>query len=693
MTPSIHPALLIALLVFSWPHKLHAQWLPTNGPLGGPARSLASNGTFLFAELHGGVFRSGDNGENWTRLKIGMPAVNASLLVASGADIYAGTWGNGVYRSTDNGEHWISDTTVLRKGAIDFIVIYGSDIITGTVSNGVYRSTDRGASWREMNAGLSSDDRISRVAVGGGYLVGCTWGGRLYRYCDIAGTWSRIDSIRLHGRIGASVVVNGSDIVVGWEKGVARSTDNGTSWSMINAGLATTDSHPFAVGGRLFNATLYDARFYLLDTIDMTWRAASTGMNNTRVGTMTAIGDMLFACTSDGIYRSTDNGAHWTLVNQGMVAAHVTALAAIGTTVVAGTHAGGVHLTTDHGANWSSVGTGLPHLSPVTAFLLQDSAILAGTMYEGVYRSTDYGASWHEINNGLTDSTITALAANDSYLFAATREGGGIFRSDDNGEEWTDTDLGLTSPIPSVTALAVSGSTIIAGIDGEGVYRSTDNGKHWNKVSSGLPSVWYVSSIASNGSSMVLADRSGIYYSSNNGAVWAKSGLNVWAYSVISAAADSSSTFLVTTMNRVLSSSDGGRTWKQLKERTHYGGLLAASSTDLFMGTSGWGVLRQPLSEISVVLPTRLLAEVDTGNSTTVLNNGRVNYRLNRPEVVGITIYDSLGHIVARPVVEMVQKGGQHSVLLLAEELALGSYRCTITVGGVERSVRFVVVR
>jgi photosystem II stability/assembly factor-like uncharacterized protein len=680
------PAMFVAMLAMSLPNFLHAQWLPTNGPLGGPARTLASNDTFLFAELHGGVFRSSDNGEHWTRLKIGMPVVNVNVLVARGADIYAATWGNGIYRSTDNGEHWISDGTVLRDQAIECIALYGPDIVAATVSKGIFRSTNRGVSWRQMNVGLTSNDVISRLSACGDYLFGSSRSGRLFRYSDSTGTWSRIDSIWLVGRITPLLAATDSVILIGWEKGVVRSTDYGESWRPINNGLTGSGgSHPFAVGGRFFNTTIYDGKFYKLDTTDTTWGEIGTGMNNGRVSTMTAIGSVLFAGTGDGIYRSTDHGRHWELVNQGMVASHVTALAAHGATVVAGTHGGGIHRSTDNGATWSSVGTGLPHLSPVTAFLLTDSTILAGTMYEGLYRSTDSGASWHEINNELTDSTIIGLAANDSYLFAATREGGGIFRSDDNGAHWSDLDMGLESP--HITALAVNGSTIIAGVDGEGVYRSTDNGDHWKMVTAGQLIV-YVYSIAINGASMVLADRFGLYYSINNGATWTRADSTVGGYSV--AVADSSRFYAGGITDRVLRSSDGGRTWKPLKERLE-SGLIAASSTNLFVGTAGYGVLRQPLSEISIDRPTRFIADAATSYPNLVLNNGKVIYRLNRPELVRITIYDAQGNIVARPLVDMMQMGGEYIVTLGAKELAVGSYRCSIVVGGVERVVRFVV--
>lgn len=35
----------------------------------------------------------------------------------------------------------------------------------------------------------------------------------------------------------------------------------------------------------------------------------------------------IFACTYDGVFRSTDNGDSWTQINNGLTAAHIEALA------------------------------------------------------------------------------------------------------------------------------------------------------------------------------------------------------------------------------------------------------------------------------------------------------------------------------------------------------------------------------
>jgi hypothetical protein len=70
-----------------------------------------------------------------------------------------------------------------------------------------------------------------------------------------------------------------------------------------------------------------------------------------------------------------------------------------------------------------------------------------------------------------------------------------------------------------------------------------------------------------------------------------------------------------------------------------------------------------------------------------------LSYRLDMRASVSVSIYDALGRIVAQPVVDAVQDAGEHQIALATDGLAAGVYLCSVNAGGVERMVRFVVVR
>jgi hypothetical protein len=87
-----------------------------------------------------------------------------------------------------------------------------------------------------------------------------------------------------------------------------------------------------------------------------------------------------------GVYRSTNNGATWTLVNNGLTDLRITSLVSPdGTNLFAG-GAGGVYLSTDNGNNWTSVGTGLTTGVFSLAVSADGLTLVAGTTGFGVWK-------------------------------------------------------------------------------------------------------------------------------------------------------------------------------------------------------------------------------------------------------------------------------------------------------------------
>jgi hypothetical protein len=109
-----------------------------------------------------------------------------------------------------------------------------------------------------------------------------------------------------------------------------------------------------------------------------------------------------------GVFRSTDSGATWTVLNPDATDMNVRALAInplTPTTLYAGTLGMGVLCSTDGGTTWATslAGPTSSYVYTLVVDPLTPTTLYAGTAGGGVFRSTDGGATWTTANNGLTD--------------------------------------------------------------------------------------------------------------------------------------------------------------------------------------------------------------------------------------------------------------------------------------------------
>ncbi len=309
-----------------------------------------------------------------------------------------------------------------------------------------------------------------------------------------------------------------------------------------------------------------------------TWSAINNGLGNLGVNSL-AINSQnpstLYAGTDGGVYESTDGGANWTAINNGLTNLNVQALAInpqTPSTLYAGTYQGGVFESTDGGATWATVNNGLIN-TYVWALAInpQNPATLyAGTLGSGVFESTDGGATWAANNSGLLGN-VYALAINPqnpTTVYAGTQ--GGVFESTDGGATWAAMDSGLS--YTNVHALAINPqnpTTLYAGtLGGGGVFQSTDGGTTWSVIQNGLSddSVYSLAINPQNPSTLYAGTLAGgVFQSTDGGATWnaINNGLGHYCnvYSLAINPQTSSTLYAGTYQGGVFESTDGGATW------------------------------------------------------------------------------------------------------------------------------------
>lgn len=311
------PFILALFLIYADVNSLFAQWIRVGG---NETLSFASLGTNLFAgtrgaqvitrgtvrnTVSGGVFRSTDNGINWTAVNTGLTttdengATNVYALTVYETNIFAGT-DDGVFRSTDIGESWnkmgisiingnvsalameyniilagISDRVFSHDlygitpdwteggsvgGSITALIGPPDTLWVGSYGVGVFFSTNTGYNDNPMNTGLT-DKRVTTLVISGTNLFAGTLGGGVFLSTNNGRNWTAVDSGLTDLNVN-TLAVAGTNIFVGTEfGGVFLSTNNGVRWTAVDTGGLGTYTSNYdvfslaALGTNLFAGT------------------------------------------------------------------------------------------------------------------------------------------------------------------------------------------------------------------------------------------------------------------------------------------------------------------------------------------------------------------------------------------------------------------------------------------------------
>lgn len=298
-----------------------------------------------------GVSISTTGGRSWSSANNGVPSTGRIRFIdGSGPRILLVTT-SGMYVTNSMGSKWVSGgqgvpasatVTSLARGA-------GGVVLLGSTA-GVFRSTDNGLNWTNSSNGI--------VIPAGGAVTAITCGSGNICYCGV-GDSSSDPSAELASTVQGSLY---------------RSTDGGATWIALPLPSDATFSGGVRVGAVHASASgLFCAvRTRILGVIPVsllyrtvdngsTWEPRNTGLadGTSPQGVIRQIagsGNALFCTAGAGVYRSTDNGANWSLATP-VDSGYRTSLAMNGQNVYVG-GSKGLLISTDNGTNWRIQMTG-----------------------------------------------------------------------------------------------------------------------------------------------------------------------------------------------------------------------------------------------------------------------------------------------------------------------------------------------
>ena len=513
-----------------------ATWQSRGSLLSGEPKSLAVDPRrpdVVYFVTTGYLRKTTDGGLTWDSLD-GAPG-GIQCLAADHFNsnlLYAGT--SSVWTSTDGGMTWSGPAAALpRQAVVESLATDPSTpggVYAGMEGGGIYKSTDQGASWKTVPAPVANTHVPAIVphAVTGGVVYVLSKGTEsagVFRSGDAGLTWTRI-GLPVSPASGLAIdPANPSIMYVGTTEGLAKTTDTGASWKLINPGLLAVYIYQGGGGiARGAGGVLYAWNDYggfrstdsagswvalprITDDPYVEYRldkmyasplvpglAAVTskqGLNVSGTDAEAARGAVPQAANTS-LMLTRDGGFHWEAV-QG-VTGHVWTVLfdAVRPERLYVRSDEGLQRSDDGGLSWRRpAGSGEPYaITLLTQDPSRPDSLLADTGWDGIWKSDDAGASWSQLSPRLGNCHVGYLEVSSLNSQVILMGGCGLMRSEDGGLTWKSIDLGLPADswVSAVRFHASSGHAYLSFVNrktGGGVMRSTDAGLSWARIAEG----------------------------------------------------------------------------------------------------------------------------------------------------------------------------------------------------------------
>lgn len=472
--------------------------------------------TYAATSSHG-LFISDDGGDSWLPSNRGVEFIGISSISIDPADpnhLIGAVSGSppALLVSTNDGQSWQQRNPGLGSGGtitsvvfdpVDSMVIYLSIQAFGGDTQGVAKSVDGGLNFALANNGLgpiNSPLAVNELAIdpsNPSRLFAGTDCDGVYRSVDAAASWTQVYNA---GCEEVMVIDPDNPMRVIASDGI--SFTGGDTWTFTSPsgdGATAAAFPPGSTTGIVAGAT--HAGTFRSDDNGAIWAASRAGLDAGRTQDI-AFRDQETAfvvVNQTGIFRSDDRGKSWRSVPSPRNLDYESIAFAPGNPLIgyAG-HDDGVAVTSDGGASWVTMNNGIQGVEiedlavdPTDASRVfgASSSFQAG----GIYRSNDGGANWTKtalpvsINAEVPAVVLDPVDPNVVYAGVGDPDQSPtrmVFKSTDGGDSWSATDPALDTGI-GIASLAIDPSNpqvLYAGTLTDGLYKTVNGGSAWVPV-------------------------------------------------------------------------------------------------------------------------------------------------------------------------------------------------------------------
>jgi photosystem II stability/assembly factor-like uncharacterized protein len=751
----MHRALVLLLLFFATASSQTFRYV--KNPMGVVHSSAANVQGTLYVGAST-VYASSDQGTNWTRIGLStLGGANVHVMSFTKDGKLIACVDQGGIRILQPGNVWKQFNTGLPKNPgtnqLPNIRAFTRDsaghFFAGSRSGnlaplGMFFAQDTGSAWIDISSGLPSLEIAALSTSPSGIVYCAPEGYGIYKYSGT--TWTPVNSNLADLRVQTIVFDGSGALFAGTSAGVSVLKNNAASWINYSVENGKTPVLSLAVdpsqGGRMFAGLGYSqyqsgplyGKIYASNDSGKTWNDVSPAVKTLRVKTISVTSNGTVYAGAQGMFRSTDHGATWTVINNGLKEA-VPALTGGGFTVTKNGHflegsEYGIWRSADNGETWTESNNGLKH--PMIEFLFRDSlgylfaCAHALPRHEStvnrLYRSTDDGYTWDTVKVSL-DGIYSMIAQgfnNELYLAhgfgsqppSATLIGSSLAKSTDRGATWVDLPCyggkGFSVGVTKRGTILFGGETL-------GLFRSTDKGASWDTTihvgpggnmapivvsprgeiftcSYGDNHIWFSDSVTDGKSYTNMVHPSFPMYVTANAFQWSSTGRmyvglkgnppNTGMYYVDGPiTANSVFTpvpnlyFNVTKMHW----DDEGYMW------IYGSGSLAKSDSVLTAPKKTTGV------KGSNSVPSEFALHQNYPNP---FNPGTaIGFTLHVSGITTLKVYDALGREISTLVNEHLETGVYHERMFDASHLASGFYFARLTSGGSSQMKKMILLK